>query len=48
MNSAGATEAPTPMPIRPNPMSARAVVGGTAPAITTIPALRKISPPSAK
>ena len=43
-NSAGTTEAPTPMPIRAEPTRVSPVVGGTTPWITRIPAARLVMP----
>jgi hypothetical protein len=46
--SAGVTEAPTPMPIRPDPISVSVWLGGMALRITRTPATRNVIPVSAK
>ena len=47
-NSAGATVAPSPMPVRPEPTSVSAWLEGTSMRKTAIPAARKTMPTSGR
>ena len=47
-NNAGATVAPSPMPVRPEPTSVAAWLEGTLMAKTRIPAARKTMPASGR